>query len=88
MLSDKVKSAEKILLVESDKIIDEDGLRAMALNNFFTNAFKNLKIPEYHVADTRADNISHPVLKVIFKYRNRLNIDAIKNVRIRGKFEF
>ena len=83
VLSGKVKSAEKIILVEVDKIVNEDRRNATVLNNFFSNAVENLKIPEYHGADTRADDISHPVLKAIFKYRNHPSIDPIKSVKIR-----
>ena len=83
VLSVKVKSAEKIILVEGDKIINEDRRNATVLSNFFSNAVENLKIPEYHGADTRADDISHSVLKAIFKYRNHPSIDPIKSVKIR-----
>ena len=47
LLSDKVKSSEKITLVEGEEIINEDGENARILNRFFSNAIKNLKIPEY-----------------------------------------
>ena len=47
LLSDKVKSSEKIALVEGEEIINEDGENAKILNRFFSNAIKNLKIPEY-----------------------------------------
>ena len=36
----------------------------------------------------RADNISHPVLKAIFKYKNHPSIAPTKNVATREKFEF
>ena len=45
--SDKVKSSEKITLVEAEEIINKDGENAEILNTFFSNAVKNLKIPEY-----------------------------------------
>ena len=38
--------------------------------------------------DTRADNVSHPVLKTILKYGNHPSIDAIRNVKARENFEF
>ena len=84
----KLKSAVKIILVEGDKIIYEDGRNATILNNFFSNAPKNLKIPDYQGADTRADNISLQVLKVIFKYRKLPTIDLLKNLKIMETFEF
>ena len=43
LLSDKVKSPEKITLVEREGIINEDGENAEIINTFFSNAIKNLK---------------------------------------------
>ena len=39
--SDKVKSSEKITLVEAEEIINKDGENAEILNTFFSNAVKN-----------------------------------------------
>ena len=44
-------------------------MNAEILNKFFSNAVKNLKIPEYQEADPHA-NISHPIFKAIIKFRN------------------
>ena len=52
---------------------------AEILNKFFSNAVKNLKIPEYQEADPHANNIFHPILKAIMKFRNRPNITVVKN---------
>ena len=52
--SDKVQSSEKITLVEGEEIINEDGKNAEILNTFFSNAIKNLKIPEYQETYTLA----------------------------------
>ena len=41
LLSDKVKSSEKITLVEAEEIINKDGENAEILNTFFSNAVKN-----------------------------------------------
>ena len=43
LLSDKVKSSEKITLVEGEEIINEDEENAEILNKFFSNPVKNLK---------------------------------------------
>ena len=42
-----VKSSEKITLVEGEEIINEDGENTEILNTFFSNAVKNINIPEY-----------------------------------------
>ena len=42
-----VKSSERITLVEGEEIINEDGENTEILNTFFSNAVKNINIPEY-----------------------------------------
>ena len=88
VLSDKVKSSEKITLVEGEEIINEDGENAEILNTFFSNAVKNSKIPEYQETDSLANNISHPVFRAILKYRNHPNVVAIKNLNKSSRFDF
>ena len=88
VLSDKVKSSEKITLVEGEEIINEDGENAEILNTFFSNAVKNSEIPEYQETDSLANNISHPVFRAILKYRNHPNVVAIKNLNKSSRFDF
>ena len=80
--------SEKITLVEREKIINEDRANAEILNTFFSNAVKNLKIPEYQETDPLANNISHPIFKPILKYRNHPSIVAIKNLNKGLRFDF
>ena len=65
-----MKSSEKITLAEGEKIINEDKENAEILNTLFSNAVKDLKIPEYQQTDPIANNISHQIFKVNLKYRN------------------
>ena len=88
LLSDKVKSSEKITLVEGDEIINEDGGNAKILNTFFSNAVKNLKIPEYQETGPLANNISHPIFTAILKYRNHPSIVVSKNLNKSSRFDF
>ena len=88
LLSDKVKSSEKITLVEEEEIINEDGENVEILNTFFSNAIKTLKITEYQETDSLASNISYPIFKVILKYRNHPSIVAIKNLNKASRFDF
>ena len=81
LLSDKPKSNEKITLVEGDKITSEDKSNAEILNSFFSNAVKNLKIPELNDINPLAENIPDPVFKAILKYKSHPSIIAIKNAR-------
>lgn len=64
--------------MEGDEIIKENKWNETVLKNIFPNAVKNLKIPGYNITITRADNISHPLLKVIFKCKSHPSIDATK----------
>ena len=88
LLSNKVKSSEKITLVEGEEINTEDGENAEILNKFFSNAVKNLKIPEYQEADPLANNISHPIFRAMMKFRNNPNVVAIKNLNSGSRFNF
>ena len=42
-----MRSSEKITLVTGEEIINEDWENTEILDTFFSNAVKNLKIPEY-----------------------------------------
>ena len=88
LLSDKSKSNEKITLVEDNKIISEDKDNTELLNSFFSNAVKNLKIPEFSDSNPLAGNIPHPIFKAILKYKNQPSIIAIKNARNGPGFYF
>ena len=87
LLSDKLKSSGKIT-VEGEEIINNNGENAEILNTFFSNAVKNLKIPEHQDTDSHANNISHPIFKVNLKYRNHPSTVAIKNLNKGARFDF
>ena len=87
-LSDKVKSCEKITLVEGEEIINENEENAEILNTVFSNAVKNLKILEYQETDSLTKNISHPIFKTILKHRNHPSTAAIKNINKVSSFDF
>ena len=58
LLSDTIKSSEKILLVEGDEKISEDEKNTKILNRFFYSAVKNLKIEELSETDPFTSNIT------------------------------
>ena len=60
--------SQKLTFVEGEEIINEDGENAEIFNAFFSNAVKNLKIPEYQETDFLVNKISHPIFKAILKY--------------------
>ena len=88
LLSNKVKSSEKITLVEGEEIVTEDGENAEIFNKFFSDAVKNLKVPEYQEADPLANNISHPIFRAMMKFRNYSSVIAIKNLSSGSRFDF
>ena len=55
----------------SDKIKSSEDL-----NNFFSNTFKNMRIPEREEVNPFVDELSNMVLKVIFKYSKHSSLLA------------
>ena len=99
LLSDKIKSSEKITLVEQrenldmdgnivDEIVNDDVKIAEVFNRFFSNAFIDLKISDFHGAVPLADNISHPIFRAILKYANHPGTIAIKDLNNTSLFSF
>ena len=79
-LSDKVRSTNKMTLIDEEEIIMGDCNTVKVLNTFFSNIVNNLNIAEYSNCETVANNISDLVLKCIVKYRNHPSILAIGEV--------
>ena len=77
MLSMKIKSNERICLIENDEIIKTENGTAKALNAFFSNIVLNLDIQQYNEDNPTCENINDPLLKAIFRYRNHPGIVAI-----------
>ena len=88
LFSGKVKSKEKITLVQSEMISTEDEKNAEVLNAFFSSAVSNLNIPEYSGINILAERTSHPALKAILKYKNYPSIVAINNLKKNYNFYF
>ena len=98
LFSDKIKSSEKITLVEKRETLDMDGnidneivnddvKIAEIFNRFFSNAVIDLKIPDFHGAVPLADNISHPIFRAILKYANHPSTIAIKDLNNTSMFQ-
>ena len=68
MLSRKIKSTERITLIEHDEIIKTENGAAKVLNAFFSNIVQNLDIQQYNVDDPICENINEPLLKSIVRY--------------------
>ena len=78
MLSKKVKSNERITLIENDEIIKTEKGTAKVFKTFFSNIVQNRDIQQYNVDDPICENINDPLLKAIVRYRNHPSIVAIK----------
>ena len=68
MLYKKIKSNERITLIENDGIIKTEKGIAKVLNAFFSNIVQNLNIQQYNMDDPISENINGPALKAIFRY--------------------
>ena len=77
LFSNKIKSKEKITLVENDEIISSDIEVAKTFQNFFSSIVKNLTIKrdETHLSKTTQDN---PVSAGIEKFSKHPSIVSIK----------
>ena len=88
LLSDKTKSNEKNTLVEYETVTTQDEQNAEPLNIFFSDAFKNLKIPKFSNTNPLAKKLSDPTLKAILKYKYHPSIVAIRNANKNSHFHF
>ena len=88
-LSNKVQSSERIKLAEEDTLITHEEEVAMKLNDFFSNAVINLKIPRLENFDLLLENIgNHPNLKDNVKCGKYPSIIAIASKFVKGCFSF
>ena len=73
-------STETITLIDNGAVVLTEHDTVHALNTFFSNIVTNLKIPEYADYDSIANNLSHPILKIIVRYRDHPSILNIGEV--------
>ena len=77
-MSNRAQSSERIKLAEEDDtLITKEEEVALKLNYIFLNAVINLKTLNYENFDPLSENIDHPTLKGIVKYRKHPSIIAI-----------
>ena len=75
-LSNKVQSSERMKLCEeNDTLIKEEV--AMELNDFFSNAVINLKIPKFENFDPLSESMDHRTVESIVKYIKHPSIIVI-----------
>ena len=83
LLSNEIRSSEKVTLVERTKILKNDKKTAKILNNFFSAIIQNLKISKYKEQDPISASISDPVMST-----NIIAITEKCNSSTRFKFSF
>ena len=79
LFSNKIKSKDKITLVESDEIISSDIEVAKTFQNFFSSIAKNLNIQRDETRLSKTTQVN-PVLACIEKFSKHPSIVSIKNV--------
>ena len=78
MLSKKIKSNERITLIENDETVKTEKGAAKVLNAFFSIIDQNLGIHQYNLDDSICKNINDPLLRAIVRYQNHPSIVAMK----------
>ena len=89
LFGDKGGPKDNIVLVEGDRIINEDIELAQTFNDFFDNTVKSLGISENKMLLTEVQNIHGKVADAIKMYESHPSILKIKeNVVIETTFSF
>ena len=89
MFGDKGGARDNIVLVEGDRVINEDAELAQTFNDFFDNAVKSLGITENEMLVNKIDRTQGKVLDAIKKYESHPSILKIKEkVGLTNKFSF
>ena len=74
LFTDKGMNHDRIILVEDDKIISENG----QISESFADVIINLNIPQYEDPTSNTNGINDPVSRAIEKYKNHPSIKHIK----------
>ena len=77
-----MKSSEKIILVEGEDIINEDGENVEILDTFFSNAVNNLKIPEYQNIRKQTPLLTIFLIQYLRRFRNTEIIQTLLPLKI------
>ena len=78
LFSNKIKSAENIVLSENGKLIKGGEEVVNIFNDFFVNIVPNLDIRTQHEFFNKTHNSKDPIANAISKYENHPNIILIK----------
>ena len=88
-LTNKCISSQKKTLIDDEELITDEQKVVNALNYFFSSIVTSLNLPESLNVDPLSNNIDHPTLKAIMKWRNHPSILAFTTVHEnRERFTF
>ena len=89
LMSDKGTSANKICIVENDKLLVKEEDVANSLNNYFDKAVNNLEINENRLLLSDVSCLTDPIDITVHKFRNHPSIISIQqSVEIVHTFDF
>ena len=90
LFSEKKKIMRKMILIDNDKVINNDQDIAEKMNNFFTTAVSNLCIEDYYSTDEHyEDECNSTILNILDQFKNHPSIRKIKaNIFINENFSF
>ena len=63
--SGKFKNSERMVLIEHDRMVMEDGKVLLALNTFFSNTVTRLSIPKFRNCNPLSERTPQPTLRAI-----------------------
>ena len=87
LFSEKCATSNKIILVESNKILNDENLVSDTINTYFTNVTKSLGIEDNYLSPCYLDDDTTPITKIINTYSNHPSIIKIKlNTKIKETF--
>ena len=75
--SEKSVTTDNIIIIDKNEVYEDDENVSEIFNDFFSNAVKNLNIPEYVSLNEDLDE-QDPIVKAITKYENHVSIKRIK----------
>ena len=78
VFSEKCATSNKIILVGSNKILNDENLVSDTINTFFTNVTKSLGIEDNYPSPCYLDDNTTPITKIINTYSNHPSIIKIK----------
>ena len=88
LFNENSNGAEKITIIDNNKVITSDDGLCQVFNDFFKDAVNNLNIHENEFIVNKVEVISNPIDDIIKKFSDHPSIKDINNNVIPGTFNF